>query len=216
MKLGTKELQQKLNSTKDKIMTEIQSVSPSTTHVEGLRNAIQNECHKGIAAVKAEKVRNMEILNDKSRSIKDEFQKLTNTTEDSIRTIVKEATDTMDITLATVLNQLNRAVETALEGPNFRTTLDQNVEKYIQSYPKEMEVAMDKFTEAYFTENDTLEHYIRKVASSVMKTGNSQEAPNNTNDEEANQPSSKKQSGDKDKKKKHKRQDRHRSLQLRG
>jgi hypothetical protein len=65
MKLGTKKLQQKLNSTKDKIMIEIQLVSPSTTHVEGLQNAIQNECHKGIAAVKAEKVRNMEILNDK-------------------------------------------------------------------------------------------------------------------------------------------------------
>jgi hypothetical protein len=40
MKLGTKKLEQKLNSTKDKIMTEIQLVSPSTTHVEGLRNAI--------------------------------------------------------------------------------------------------------------------------------------------------------------------------------
>jgi hypothetical protein len=120
-------------------MTEIQLVSPSTTHVEGLQNAMQNECHKGIAAVKAEKVRNMEILNDKSRSIKDEFKKLTSTTEDSIWTIVKEATDTMDITLATVLNQSNRAVETALEGPNFRTALDQNVEKYIQSYPEEME-----------------------------------------------------------------------------
>jgi hypothetical protein len=112
------------------------------------------------------------------------LKKLTSTTEDSIRTIVKEATDTMDITLATVLNQSNRAVETALEGPNFRTALDQSVEKYIQSYPKEMEVAMDQFTEAYFTENDTLEHYIRTVESLVMSTGNSQEAPNNTNDED--------------------------------
>jgi hypothetical protein len=36
MKLGAKKLQQKLNNTKDKIMTEIQLVSPSTTHVEGL------------------------------------------------------------------------------------------------------------------------------------------------------------------------------------
>jgi hypothetical protein len=58
------------------------------------------------------------------------------------------------------------------------------VEKYIQSYPKEMEGAMNKFTEAYFTENDTLEHYIRTVASSVMSTANSQEVPNNTNDED--------------------------------
>jgi hypothetical protein len=99
------------------------------------------------------------------------LKKLTNTTEDNIRIIVKESMDTMDITLATVLNQSNRAVETALEGPNFRNTLDQNMEKYIQSYPKEMEGAMDKFTEAYFTENDTLEHYIRTVASSVMSTG---------------------------------------------
>jgi hypothetical protein len=151
-----------------------------------------------LKAVKVEKVRNMEILNDKSRSIKDKFQKLTSTTEDSILTIVKEATDTMDIALATVLNQSNRAVESVLEGPDFRSTLEQNVEKYIQSYPKEMEVAMDKFTEAYFTENDTLEHYIRTVASSVMLTGNSQEAPNNTNDEEIKNPNKEEEKQKKD------------------
>jgi hypothetical protein len=94
------------------------------------------------------------------------------------------------------VNQLNRAVETALEGPNFRTALDQNVEKYIQSYPKEMEVAMDKFTEAYFTENDTLEHYIRTVVSSVMSTGNSQEAPNDTDDEDIKNKEEEKQKKD--------------------
>jgi hypothetical protein len=66
MKLRVKKLQQKLNNTKDKLMIEIQSTSPSTTHVEGTRNAIQNECHKGITAVRAEKERNMEVLNDKS------------------------------------------------------------------------------------------------------------------------------------------------------
>ena len=96
MKTGVVKFQQTLKQTKDKIMMDIKSVSPSIPHVEGLRKAIQNESHKGVDAVRAEKVRNMEILNDKSRSIKDEFQKLTTTTEDSILTTIKDATDMMD------------------------------------------------------------------------------------------------------------------------
>jgi hypothetical protein len=40
MKIGVKKLQQKSNNTKDKLMIEIQSTSPLTTHVEGTRNAI--------------------------------------------------------------------------------------------------------------------------------------------------------------------------------
>jgi hypothetical protein len=98
MKIRVKKLQQKLNNTKDKLMIEIQSTSPSTTHVEGTRNAIQNECHKGIAAVRAEKERNMEVLNDKSRSIRDEFHKLTSTMEDSISIIVKSCGSNESIT----------------------------------------------------------------------------------------------------------------------
>jgi vacuolar-type H+-ATPase subunit D/Vma8 len=87
--------------------------------VEGTRRAIQNECHKGIAEVRAEKDRNMTILNDKSQSIRDEFHQLTATTKESISKIEKEAIDTMDITLVAVLNQTNRAVESVIEGPEF-------------------------------------------------------------------------------------------------
>jgi hypothetical protein len=35
MKLGVKKLQQKLTNTKDQLMIEIQSTTPSITHVEG-------------------------------------------------------------------------------------------------------------------------------------------------------------------------------------
>jgi hypothetical protein len=172
MKLGVKKLQQKLTNTKDQLMIQIQSTTPTTTHVEGTRRAIQNECHKGIAEVRAEKDRNMATLNDKSQSIRDKFYKLTATTKESISKIAKEAIDTMDITAATVLNQSNRAVESVIEGPEFKNALQQNIDKYIKTYPTEMEVSMNKFTEEYFTDNDTLEHYIRTVATSVTDVGN--------------------------------------------
>jgi hypothetical protein len=123
---------------------------------------------KGIAAVRAEKDRNMAILNDKSQSIGDEFHKLTVITKESISKIAKEAIDTMDITLATVLNQSNRAVESVIEGPDFKIAVQQNIDKYIKTYPRETEVTMNKFTEEYFTDNDTLEHYIKTVARSVV------------------------------------------------
>jgi hypothetical protein len=174
MKAGVKKLQQKLTNTKDKLAIKLQSMAPSTTHVEGTRNAIQKECQKAIGEVRAVKDRNMEVLNDKSRSMQDEFHKLTNTTEASITKIVKEAIDTMDITAATVLNQSNRAVESVIEGPEFKNTVQQNIDEYIKTYPREIEASMNKFTEEYFTDNDTLEHYIRTVAQSVTDVGNIQ------------------------------------------
>jgi hypothetical protein len=36
MKLGVKKLQQKLTNTKDRLMIQIQSATPTTTHVEGI------------------------------------------------------------------------------------------------------------------------------------------------------------------------------------
>jgi vacuolar-type H+-ATPase subunit D/Vma8 len=76
----------------------------------------------------------MAILNDKSQSIGDEFHKLTATTKESISKIAKEAIDTMDIILATVLNQSNRAVESVIEGPEFKNALQRNIGKYIKTY----------------------------------------------------------------------------------
>jgi cell division septum initiation protein DivIVA len=110
MKAGLKKLQQKLTNTKDRLVIEIQSMVPSTTHVEGTRKAIQDECQKVLAAVRAEKDRNIEALNDKSRLIRDEFQKLTTTTTEEISSITKDAIVTMDITVAAVVNQSNRAI----------------------------------------------------------------------------------------------------------
>jgi hypothetical protein len=89
MKLRVKKLQQKLTNTKDQLMIEIQSTIPSTTHVEGTLRAIQNEFHKGIAEVRAEKDRNMAVLNDKSQLIRDEFHKLTVTTKKNPKRVLK-------------------------------------------------------------------------------------------------------------------------------
>ena len=174
MKAGLKKLQQKLTDTKDRLVIEIQSLVPSTTHVDGTRKAIQNECQKVLAALRAEKDRNIVALNDKSRSIREEFQKLTTTTTDEISSITKDAIDTMDITVATVINQSNRAVESVIQAPAFNTTIQKRIDEYIKSYPMEMNDAMQKFTEVYFTDNDTLEHYIKTVARSVTDVGNIQ------------------------------------------
>jgi hypothetical protein len=54
-----------------------------------------------------------------------------------------------------------------------------------------MEVAMNRFTEEYFTENDTLEHYIKTVATSVMNVGDDQEAQYNTTGSKQDIPDSK-------------------------
>jgi hypothetical protein len=81
----------------------------------------------------------------------------------------------MDITLATVLDQSNETVESVIEGPDFKIVVQQNIDKYITTYPREMEVTMNKLTEEYFTDNDTLEHYIRTVVGSVTDVGNIQE-----------------------------------------
>jgi hypothetical protein len=174
MKAGLKKLQQKLTNTKDRLVIEIQSMVPSTTHVEGTRKAIQDECQKVLAAVRAEKDRNIEALNDKSRLIRDEFQKLTTTTTEEISSITKDAIVTMDITVAAVVNQSNRAIESIIEGPAFNTVVQKRIDEYINSYPMEMNDGMLKFTEVYSTDNNTLEHYIKTVARLVTDVGNIQ------------------------------------------
>jgi hypothetical protein len=52
----------------------------------------------------------MKNMNDKSRSVQDEILKLTKTTRNKISTTTLEALDSLDITLATVLDQAAVAV----------------------------------------------------------------------------------------------------------
>jgi hypothetical protein len=81
----------------------------------------------------------------------------------------------MDITLATVLDQSVIAVQAVVKGSDFKEVLQDQINRYIQSYPQEIHDEMIKFAKLFFTDNETVDHYIRKVASSVMEIGDIQE-----------------------------------------
>jgi hypothetical protein len=132
---GITKAKQTLFSTQAKLMTELTSTTLNRTSIEVTRKAIEKESQKAIGEIRAEKDRNMENINDKSRSVRDEFNKLTSTTEEAIVTIAKEAIDTMDITLRTVQNQSDRAVETVINGLEFETTVQNRIDEYIHSNP---------------------------------------------------------------------------------
>jgi hypothetical protein len=92
------------------MMIELASTAPNPTSIELTKQAIEREYQKAIAEVRAEKDRNMKNINDKSRSVQDEMLKLTRTTRNEISTTTTEALDSLDITLATVLDQAAVAV----------------------------------------------------------------------------------------------------------
>jgi hypothetical protein len=157
------------------MMIELASAAPNTTSIELTKQAKEKEYQKAIAEVRAEKDRNMKNINDKSRSVQDEILKLTRTTRDEISTTTTEALDSLDITLATVLDQSAVAVRSVVEGSDFDVMIQDRINNYIQSYPQEMNDEMIKFAEIFFTDNETVEHYIREVARSATEIGGIQE-----------------------------------------
>jgi hypothetical protein len=113
----------------------------------------------------------MKNINDKSRSVQDEVLKLTKTTRNEISTTTTEALDSLDITLATVLDQAAVAVQSVVKGSDFDIMMQDRINNYIQSYPQEINDEMIKFAKIFFTDNETIEHYIREVARSATKIG---------------------------------------------
>jgi hypothetical protein len=53
--------------------------------------------------------------------------------------------------------------------------IQNRINNYIQSYPQEMNDEMIKFAKIFFTDNETVEHYIREVARSATESGGIQE-----------------------------------------
>jgi hypothetical protein len=107
---GIKKAKQTLINTKNKMMIELASTAPNPTSIELTKQAIEKEYQKAIAEVRAEKDRNMKNINNNSRSVQDEMLKLTITTRNEISTTTTEALDSLDITLAMVLDQAAVAV----------------------------------------------------------------------------------------------------------
>jgi hypothetical protein len=63
---------------------------------------------------------------------------------------------------------IQHASDSIINETDFETTLNMRMDAYLQSYPLKMEEAMMKFTSEYFKDNDTLEHYIREIAGSMI------------------------------------------------
>jgi hypothetical protein len=53
--------------------------------------------------------------------------------------------------------------------------IQDRINNYIQSYPQEMNNEMIKFAKIFFTDNKTVDHYIREVVGTVTEIGNIQE-----------------------------------------
>jgi hypothetical protein len=87
------------------MMIELASAAPNTTSIELTKHAIEKEYQRVIAEVRAKKDGNLKNINDESRSVQDEILKPTRTTRNEISTTTTEALDSLDITLATVLDQ---------------------------------------------------------------------------------------------------------------
>jgi hypothetical protein len=69
------------------------------------------------------------------------------------------------------VNMAGLTDDSIVNGTDFETTINQRMDAYIESYPPTMEDSMMKFTELYFNNNDTLDHYIRDIAGSTMGIG---------------------------------------------
>jgi hypothetical protein len=115
------------------------------------------------------------MINQGQYSVQDEILKLTKTTRNEISTTTTEALDSLDITLATVLDQAGVAVRSVVEGSDFDVMIQDRINNYIQSYPQEMNDEMIKFAKIFFTDYETIEHYIREVACSATEIGGIQE-----------------------------------------
>jgi hypothetical protein len=79
--------------------------------------------------------------------------------------------DNIYIKSLTALNMAGLTVDSIVKGKESETTINQRMDAYIESYPPTMEDSMMQFTELYFNNNDTLDHYVRDIAGSTMDIG---------------------------------------------
>ena len=165
---GMRNAKQNLVDTQEKLLKELRdSKEPAATRTIDIKE-IQKESKRAIGEVRMEKDRNIKIIEDKTRSIREELQKLTTACTTTISSIGIDTNDAMDIKTAKILDIANFSVESVISGKEFETTLHKRMNAYLESYPIQMEEAMMKFTSEYFKDNDTLEHYIRDIAGTVI------------------------------------------------
>jgi 5,10-methylene-tetrahydrofolate dehydrogenase/methenyl tetrahydrofolate cyclohydrolase len=163
---GIRKAKQTLINTKERMMIELASAAPNPTSIKLTKQAIEKEYQKAIAEVRAEKDRNMKNKVSTGWNF-ETYQK----TRNEISTTTTGALDSLDITLATVLDQAAVVVQSVVEGSDFDVMIQDRINNHIQSYPQEMNDEMIKFAKIFFTDNEIIEHYIREVARSATEIG---------------------------------------------
>jgi hypothetical protein len=105
------------------------------------------------------------------RAIREDLQRRSDRVTYKISGLGIDTMDNIDIKSATALKMAGLTVDSIVKGKDFETTINQRMDAYIESYPPTMEDSMMKFTELYFNNNDTLDHYVRDIAGSTMDIG---------------------------------------------
>jgi hypothetical protein len=132
--------------------------APNPTTMNSTGKEIQQESQRAIKEIRAEKDRTNISIDDKMRAIQEDLQRRSDRVTDKISGLGIETMDNIDNKSATALNMAGLTVDPIVNGTDFKTTINQWMDAYIESYPPTMEDSMMKFTELYFNNNDTLEH----------------------------------------------------------
>lgn len=155
---------------KQKLIDTQNRVQPTTLDVKDAKEAIHSEGKLVRGEIRKERDRILKNIMDRDQSSRDELQRRTDRSIDRLTGIGNDTMDNMDIKAATALDRAKSTVNTVINGTDFKTTLRQRIDAYIESYPPTMQDTMYRFTETYFKNNEQLDNYIRDIAGSTVGT----------------------------------------------
>ena len=185
MRSGAKKLAKRLTDHTDALVQDLQNhkdalaqdLQWTLSQLDPLR--IKTSLNEAIVRIKSASDSSILGLSDMARSINKESRKniivenrlQSIATKTELATLTKKATDDLVITLQMIEDQSKAALTTIIDGPDFRQIIKTQIRAYIKTFPQEMSDALMKFSIDFFKDNDTIDHYIRGVASSVTDIG---------------------------------------------
>jgi hypothetical protein len=155
---------------KQKLIDTQNRVQPTTLDIKDAKEAIHREGKLVSGEIRKERDRILKTITDRDQSSREEIQRRTDRSIDRITGIGNDTMENMDIKAATVLDKAESTVNTVINGTDFKATLRQRIDAYIESYPPTMQDTMYRFTETYFKNNEQLDNYIRDIAGSTVGT----------------------------------------------
>jgi hypothetical protein len=156
-----KRAKQKLIDNQNRLQTNITS---TPMDIKDAKEAIHREGKLVSGEIRKERGRILKNIMDKDQSSQDELQRRT---DRSIYRIIMgigiDTMDNMDIKAATALDRAESTVNTVINRTDFKASLRQRIDAYIESYPPTMQDTMYGFTETYFKNNEQLDNYIKDI-----------------------------------------------------